>query len=247
MNTKGTLEYIDSRKQHHDLVESLMRKQASRCQPLHILEAGCGRSWPYNLEGIQYILTGVDIDKAGLELRKNTLCDLHEAIEGDLCTVELGDEQYDVIYCSYVLEHVKTADVVVKNFAKWIKPGGIIIILIPDPHSVPGFITRITPHWFHVFYYRFFMKEKNAGTPGYAPFPTHYHPIVSRSGMRDFCNNENNSLELAKEYGGTYIKPGYGAMRVLLKAITRTISLVSLGTLSDKHSNLLYVIRNLDV
>jgi SAM-dependent methyltransferase len=243
MNKHGDLEYIESRKQQHELVECLIKKQASSSAPLKILEAGCGISWPFKLAGIQYFLTGVDIDSAALEIRKNTLSDLDETIEGDLCLVDLGVEQYDVIYCSNVLEHVKNADLAVKNFVKWIKPGGIIIILIPDPHSVEGFITRITPHWFHILYYRILLKDKNAGTPGHAPFPTEYHPIVSRRGMRKFCNDKSNGVDLAKEYGGTYIQPGQGAIRKLIKAFKSTMNILSLGTLSSKHSNLLYVIR----
>ena len=243
MGTEGNLEYIDSRKQQHEIIEELFVKQAEQCKPLRILEAGCGRSWPFNLEKFDYVLTGVDIDEAGLELRKNTLRDLHETILGDLCVVDLGEEKYDVIYCSNVLEHVERADIAVKNFAKWIKPGGIIVILIPDPHSVPGFVTRVTPHWFHIFYYRFFLHDKNAGKPGYAPFPTHYHPIVSRKGLREYCDDGGNNLELAAEYGGTYIKPGRGATGVFLQFVVRTINILSFGTLSAKHSNLLYVIR----
>lgn len=169
MNKERHLEIIEDRKQEIEMIESLIRKEDSHNEPVRILEAGCGRRWPFKMEGIQHILTGVDMDKAALEIRKNTLGDLHETVEGDLCSVDLGADRYDVIYCSFVLEHVKRADVVMKNFVKWIKPNGIIIIKIPDPYSVQGYITRITPYWFHVFYYRFILGHKTAGKPGYAP------------------------------------------------------------------------------
>ena len=247
MKKEGTLRLIESNKHQIQLVGSLIKKQASDRGPLHILEAGCGRRWPYNLDGIEYVLTGVDMDSAALDIRKNTVSDLDEAIEGDLCSVDLGTEQYDVIYCSYVLEHVETADVVVKKFIKWIKPGGIIIILIPDPHSVQGFITRMTPHWFHVFYYRFMVGNKNAGKPGYPPYPTFYHSIVSRNGLRDFCNDESNNVVLAEEYGIGYMRPGRGLMKTMLQVFKRIINLVSLGSLSVKHTNCLYVLRKQNV
>jgi hypothetical protein len=35
-----------------------------------------------------------------------------------------------------------------------------------------GVITKFTPHWFHVAVYRYWLGNKNAGKPGYAPFPT---------------------------------------------------------------------------
>ncbi len=73
------------------------------------------------------------------------MSDFRESIEGDL-----GVDRFDVIYCSYVLEHIENADVVLNRFVKWIKPNGIIIIKVLDPDSVHGYITRITPHWFHL-------------------------------------------------------------------------------------------------
>jgi hypothetical protein len=106
MNKEGKLELIESRKQHHEFVKNQIISQASHCESLNILEAGCGRRWPYDLAGIKYTLTGVDVDKEALEARKNIQSDLREEIVGDLCTVDLGAEVYDVIYCSYVLEHV---------------------------------------------------------------------------------------------------------------------------------------------
>ena len=207
---------------------------------MHILEAGCGRKWPFQLEGINYILTGVDMDKAALDIRKNVLSDLHESIEGDLCLLDLGEDRFDVIYCSYVLEHIEKADVVLNNFVKWIKPNGIIIIKVPDPDSVHGYITRITPHWFHVFFYRFVQKKKNAGKPGYPPYPTYYNPVISRKGMRLFCNNTNVVLDA--EYGGGFFRPGKGALKPLIQIFKKFINIISIGVLSSKHSSLIYIL-----
>ena len=245
MNKERYLELIEDRRKEHEMIERLIRKKASNSEPIHILEAGCGRKWPFRLERNQYILTGVDMDKDALEIRKNTLSDLHKTIEGDLCSVDLGADKYDVIYSSFVLEHIKRADLVMKNFVKWAKPNGIIIIKLPDPYSVRGYITRITPHWFHVFYYRFIMRHKKAGKPGYGPYPTHYNPIVSRSGIRDFCNDGGNNILLDAEYGDGYFRPGRGFRKALIHIIKRVVSILSFGCLSDKHTNILYVLRKI--
>lgn len=183
------------------------------------------------------------MDKDAMEIRKNTLADLHETIVGDLCTVALEEERYDVIYCSFVLEHIQRADLVLKNFVKWIKPNGIIILRIPDPYSVQGFITRITPHWFHVFYYRVIMGNKSAGKPGYGPYPTYYNPIISRSGIRDFCSDGGNHIACEAEYGDGYIRPGEGLTKTVIHIIKKIISKISMGLLSDQHTNLLYILR----
>jgi len=237
------LELIENRRQEHDMIERLIRKKASNSEPVNILEAGCGRKWPITLEGIQYFLTGIDIDKDALEIRKNSLCDLHETIEGDLCSVDLGTDRFDVIYCSFVLEHIKRADIVVENFVKWAKPDGIIIIRIPDPHSVKGYLTQISPHWFHVFYYRFILGRKNAGKPGYPPYPTFYHPIVSRTGMRRFCNDGGNNIVLYGEYGEAYHWEGRDSLKTLIHIFKKVINIISIGFLSDQHTDLLFILR----
>lgn len=93
-------------------------------RPLSILEAGCGQRWTFDLSGTEYTLTGVDLDPVALELRKTKTRDLDVAIVGDIASIELPVESFDVVYSSFVLEHVQRADVAVKNFARWLKPGG---------------------------------------------------------------------------------------------------------------------------
>ena len=143
--------------QNDRLIERWIKQKAVPGRPLDILEAGCGQAWWLDLRPVPYVLCGVDVDRKALEIRKFEKGDLHEIIEGDLRTVNLAPERFDVIYCSFVLEHVDEADVVLENFARWLKPGGLLIVRVPDPHSVRGFVTRITPHWFHSntrFWYR---------------------------------------------------------------------------------------------
>ena len=242
MLKRNKLELL-GRDQERELLEGLIKNKADASEPIHILEAGCGQKWPLNLEGVRYVLTGIDLDREALNIRKNTLSDLDETIEGDLCSADLGVDRFDVIYCSFVLEHIKDADLVIKNFIRWTKPNGVIIIKIPDPNSVYGYITRNTPHWFHVFFYRFILKNKHAGKPGYAPYPTYYSPIISRDGMRDFCNDEANTITLDAEYGDGYFKPGKGSMKTLINVIKKFVNILSIGHLSDKHTNLLFILR----
>ena len=235
------LELTSSWSHENKIIENHIREKAVAGEILQILEAGCGQKWSLNLDGIQYILTGVDLDKAALEIRKSTLKDLQETIEGDLRSVTLKENHYDVIYCSYVLEHIEGAEQVLNNFIKWLKPGGTIVLLIPDPDSVQGFITRVTPHWFHIFYYRSVLGNPNAGKDGYAPYPVHYDPVVSRKGIHQFCRR--NNLTVLAEYGDGYIRPGKGGVRLLIHTLKQVISALSFGLLSYRHTNLLYILQ----
>ena len=145
-----------------------------------------------------------------------------------------------MIYSAYVLEHIKEAEAVLQNFSRWLRKGGLLILLIPDAYSVRGFITRITPHWFHVLYYRYVLRMANAGKPGYGPYVTYYAPVVSRHGIRKFC--ENHHFRISEERGsGSYL--GRGLVAVLSRTLARLIACLSLGRLKDNHADLMYILK----
>src|SRR5207248_8941613 len=118
------------------IMEKYIKQKAVEKSPLHILEAGCGQFWPLELKDIEFTLTGIDSDKDALELRRARYNDLTETIVGDLRSVDSEKNRYDVIYNSYVLEHIDGAAGVLQKFANWLKPGGILILRIPDRNSV---------------------------------------------------------------------------------------------------------------
>ncbi len=238
MHQLQKLKVFNNARQGIHLIEDYIKMKAKSAAILQIMEAGCGNKWPIDLTGIQYVLTGVDRDEAALELRKNIKKDLHEAIVGDLLTVSIP-QKFDIIYCAFVLEHIEEAEKVLHIFNNWIKNKGLIVLWIPDPHSVRGFVTRITPHWFHIFCYKHILKIKNAGEKGYAPYTTHYAPVVSRLGIHQFC--AENQFLIKEEYGFSYRVYGKGLMGHLIKPIAFLVSLLSLGNLSYQHCNLLYI------
>lgn len=239
-NTLGAPERMEDYDSQIDLIEKYVREQRSATDPIHVLEAGCGQSWPLDLGDVPFVLTGVDLDPAALEIRKSVQRDLDEAIVGDLHQVELPAESFEVIYNSFVLEHVERADEVLTNFAQWLKPGGILVLKIPDRHSVRGFLTAVTPHWFHVFYYRYALGYKDAGKPGHAPYRTFYHPSVSRLGIRRFCRTHDFVLR-EELVDGSYL--GRGVVATASRRAMELIALFSGGRLSAGHVNLLYVLQ----
>jgi SAM-dependent methyltransferase len=224
-----------------ELLGTFLRAQGSDESPIAILEAGCGQRWFVRLDGKNFFLTGVDIDKDALEIRKRVYHDLDEAIHGDLRTVEFEQGRFDVVYSSFVLEHISGAEDVLRRMTGWLKPGGIIIVEIPDPDSVKGLITRLTPHWFHVLYYRHILGIKTAGHPGHGPYRTLFDPVISRRGIRDFCNR--HGLQLEAEYAYATYGPTKPAVRKLIGMATKLVSVLSLGTVSGQHADLLYVLR----
>ncbi len=64
--------------------------------PLRILEAGCGQRWPLRISDVNLHITGVDLDEDALFIRQTQRGDLDDAILGDLRTVVLPSEAFDV-------------------------------------------------------------------------------------------------------------------------------------------------------
>ena len=150
-------------------------------------------------------VTVVDIDED--QVRNNTYAD--EAILGDVQTYSFGRETFDLVICYNVIEHLPHVDAALLNFRDALKPGGMILIGAPNPRSLSGVVTKYSPHWFHVWFYRHIRGDKNAGLPGCAPFPTHFHPLVTLSNLEAFARV--NGLQAI--YRKRYESPRYPEMR----------------------------------
>jgi SAM-dependent methyltransferase len=207
---------------------------------LQILEAGCGRKWPIDLSGVRYRLTGVDLDAKALEARKNDVKDLHEAIAGDLRSIDFPRAHFDVVYSAFVLEHVKGAEQLLEKFVLWLKPGGLLIVQVPDRDSVYGFFARKTPFWFHVFYAKhfnaYYRRTGTAGQPGHGPYPTHHDPIIGRAQFRKFA--AEHGLEVEHDCGFRRL-PG------VQQLFSDAVSLLTLRKLASSHIDLCYIARRL--
>lgn len=214
-------------------------------RPLAILEAGCGQRWLIDLDGLDYSLTGLDLDPTALELRRTMTKDLHVAVCGDLCSVQLPPESFDVVYSWYVLEHVSRADLALRNLVKWLRPGGLLILCLPDRDSVRGFLARLLPHWVAVFYYRHICGMSWAGRPGHGPYPNSYHPVIGRERLCAFLSE--HGMECIRCYGDGFNQFKSETSRRLvssaLSGIAAIVQALSLGRLRADYSDVLYIAK----
>jgi SAM-dependent methyltransferase len=223
------------------LIENVIRTKGG-ADRLRILEAGCGNRWPLDLGDTRYTLTAVDVDPNALEMRKTRVRDVDEIMLGDLRTAELFEaDRFDVIYNSFVLEHISGAEQVLDNFLKWLAPGGLLVLRFPDRDSVFGFLARSSPFWVHVAYKRYVEGIRNAGKPGFDPYPTSYDRIVSRRAMHRYCRDHGCTIRLETGYSG-YL-PRKPLARSLARVMVRAIGVASLGRLAWRHNNLTLVIE----
>lgn len=120
-----------------------------------------------------------------------------------------------------------------------------MILKLPDRNTVFGFVTRLTPFWVHVFYKKYMQGFKDAGKPGCAPYPTYYNKIVSREGIRDFCESREFSID--EEYGICGYLRNQDKRTTLVKIISMLISIFSFGKLPWKYNTLTYVLKKNNV
>jgi SAM-dependent methyltransferase len=199
-------------------------------QPLlRVYEAGGGSvSWlsPALLAKAKVVV--VDIDPAGLE--KNVYAD--EKIEGDIQTYSFPADSFDLVVCYNVIEHLQSPAAAIRNFHGALVPGGLLVIGAPHPNSFSSWVIRLTPHWFHVWYYRVMLRKEKAGQPGEPPFPVVYDRLVAPRVLADFCND----LGLNLIYYRAYESPRYTDMLrhrpVLGRLIYWLTSLINAATLN---------------
>ena len=206
-------------------------------RPLLILEAGCGRRWTLDLSGVDFRLIGVDLNADAIRMR----ADLNESIIGDLRTVTLPAEAYVVVYCSFVLEHVAGAERVLDRMAAATRPGGLLLVRIPDRDSVFGFLTRHSPYRLHVQYHRRIRRHKLAGTPGRGPYPCIYDKVVSWQGMTSYC--ATHGLEIIEACSSNFYLGALGPFAGITDRTLRLLATLSAGRLTADHNNLAFVIR----
>jgi SAM-dependent methyltransferase len=187
---------VKARDLNRILGEDILRLTKEVDRPIELLEAGCGRGWTLELGDRARHVTGVDIDELALQHRMNVAKDLDVAILGDLMNSDLVPaDQFDVVYSAFVLEHIVGAERAMDNFVKWLRPGGLLVIRIPDGSTVFGFLGKVLPHRLHIFYERRVLNKPMAGQPGHGPYRAVYDPIVRASGIREICKTKDLTLD----------------------------------------------------
>ena len=166
-------------------------------QPLRrVLDAGCGFSLPLDFPPTVEL---VGLDASAEALAKNENID--EAIVGDIETHEFDAGSFDAVLCWTVLEHLERPELALRKFSRTLRPGGLLIIGVPNIWSIKGVITKTTPHSFHVWVYRHLLGHRDAGRPGSGPYRTYLKLAVSPGRLTRLAHANDLELVYAKSYG----------------------------------------------
>jgi SAM-dependent methyltransferase len=206
---------------------------------LKILEAGCGSMSHFKYNKDAY-LVGIDISQEQLD--KNSM--LNERILGDVQNGPLPASHFDLIICWDVLEHLTRPELALKNFAKSVNDRGLILLASPNVLTVRGLLTKLTPHWVHVLYYRHVVGFREAGTPGNYPFRSYHRFAMSPPAIKRFAKKNDLSVELCRYKSWDHPENRYTLLRVVWTLINKLVNALSLGKIgTDEQKGFQMILR----
>jgi SAM-dependent methyltransferase len=205
-----------------------------------ILEAGCGSGSNISIPANAHVV-GIDISSE--ELDKNAV--VHEKIVGDLETYPLPENDFDLVVCFDVLEHLRRPQLAMASMASSVKPNGLLLLAFPNVHSLKAVVAKYTPLWFHCAINRFIYGKK-AGDPGYINFPTVLDASISPYGMSGFAEVHGFDVQIAalrqsgvqKRFFRKILVGQPGAV-----VADRIVRMVSFGRLSVSESDCVFLLK----
>jgi SAM-dependent methyltransferase len=211
--------------------------------PLAIYEAGGGSTSFLPLEVLRRShVTVVDIDED--QIRNNDYA--QKTILGDVQSHRFAPNSFDLVICYNVIEHLPDVEAALLRFCESLKRGGLILIGAPNPNSLSGIVTKYSPHWFHVWFYRHVRGDKKAGLPGEAPFPTHFHRLVTLANLEAFARKHGLQVIYRKKYES----PRYPEMRrrkplfaALIDGAAKAINFLLPGKTDVRHGDYHVILR----
>lgn len=113
-----------------------------------VLDAGCGRGGVIELytEKVRQAV-GLDTDLSSLREHR---C-LKQLVVGSLATMPFPEDLFDVVLCSWVVEHLEEPDAVFCEIARLLNKRGHLLLLTPNAWGYVTLINRLIParlrHW----------------------------------------------------------------------------------------------------
>lgn len=143
-NKRGLNNYVN--RGFHDYFAQLFANQNNKNNKL--LEIGCAQSvWlPYFAKEFNFTIAGIDYSAVGCRHAREIL--RKENVKGEIVCADFfsppGDmvNKYNIIVSFGVVEHFEDTPSVIKAFLNFLKPGGLIITIIPNIKGLIGFLQK---------------------------------------------------------------------------------------------------------
>ena len=199
-----------------------------------VLEAGCGSTSDVYLP-FEKNIVGIDIDREQLSHNDR----VKTKIQGDLQTYELPPNEFDLVTCVDVLEHLPFPEKAFLNMSRSVKPGGYLLIAGPEPYSYKGLVAKFTPHSMRGFIHelltgRAVRESRRIHGNGQIFFPTYLKPICSLKNLVAAAASYGFKVVFEKAFDvhSAGLRTGYKPFLSVVNLFTRCVEVVTAGRIN---------------
>jgi SAM-dependent methyltransferase len=224
-----------------ETVQALVNDFARQRGPLRVLDAGCGSQCRITVPQGSFV---VGVDSSRTQVERNPSLD--EAMIGDLETVAIPDEAFNLVFCWQVLEHLPNPMSALDRLVRASTSGGLIILGVPNVMSWKGLLTKFTPHRFHVWVYRRAFRKPDAGIGDRAPFPTFLRFAIRPSALQRYAESRELTVERAWFSESSFQRALRSRFRFggwVWRILVELTKVVSLGKVSAEATEFTMVLR----
>ncbi|MDO8480144.1 MAG: class I SAM-dependent methyltransferase [Candidatus Rokubacteria bacterium] len=220
---------------------ALDRFVAGQSHPLRVLEAGCGSLSNIRL-GSNVRIVGIDVSAEALAQNAT----IHEGIQANLETSDLGDSEYDLIVCWDVLEHLAKPTNVVRKFLRAVKPGGLILLALPNVLSLKGLVAKYTPLSFHFLVHRLIYGQRAGIAPGYEVCPTYLCYSIAPRSIARLATHHAFDVDLFSTYESGMqrrFRERFGLVGKPWQVVRVLVCLLSIGIIDAEATDCILILR----
>jgi SAM-dependent methyltransferase len=220
---------------------ALDRFVAGQSHPLRVLEAGCG--------SLSNIKLGSDVHVVGIDVSAEALAQnatIHERVQANLETFDLGNAEYDLIVCWDVLEHLAKPTNVVRKFLRAVKPGGLILLALPNVLSIKGLVAKYTPLSFHLFVHRLIYGQRAGNAPGYEVCPTYLRYSIAPRSIARLAMHHAFDVDLFSIYESGMqrrFRERFGLVGKPWQIVRVVVRLLSVGVIDAEATDCILILR----
>ncbi len=205
-----------------------------------VLEAGCG-STSHLVLPTTHQLVGIDISQRQLDNHRG----LHEKILGNLETHRWTRGEFDLVVCWDVIEHLNHPTKALNNLFEAVGTGGLLVLAFPNIWSLKGLVTKLTPFWFHAWFYRHIIGDRRPCTE-LDQFPTPFRMEIAPRQV--LASARRAGLEPVQNecYEGpvqTHLRQRSRLARIALNVVGLGSRILSINQLDLTRSDCMLVLR----
>lgn len=205
-----------------------------------ILEAGCGSASHLSIPD-DATLVGIDISNR--QLSRNTR--LNEAIVGDIQVFPLPNESFDLVVCWDVLEHLPDPEKALFNLFEAARPGGLVLLAFPNLLSLKGLVTRFTPFFVHLWFYRYIIGD-HRDPKDMDQFPTYLRWAMTPANVTELARTRGLHVSFFLRYEGPvlcYLRSRHRLAGIVLDGFERFCRVLTFGRWNPNLSDCLILLE----